>query len=464
MRILVINVALRPNSPVKFFPIGLGYITTAMKNAGYDFDLLDIDAYRYSDDYIEQYIQNNHYDVVCMGCIVTGYKIIKTLCALVKKYQPQAITIVGNSVATSIPDILLKRTEADIAVMGEGDETIVELLSTLERGNDLENVQGICYKNGKTIAKNPSRPYIKDISQLPFIDYSIFDIEVYLEASKNLASEYLPIPREEIRSLPINTARGCVARCTFCYHVFREVPYRRRSPEVIAAEIKSLVEKYGVNYIQFADELTFSTKKQALQLSEAIIDQNLNVYWTADCRGDLFKDDSDLEIIDKLKESGCVMVGYSLESADEEILKAMNKKIKVEQFARQTELLRKAGLATMTSLVIGYPQETPETIKKTMDCCIDNRIYPSSGYLLPQPGSGMYDYAIENGFIEDEEDYLLMMGDRQDLRLNMTTMGDEEMENCVTEGLKRCNEVLGVGLDPDKLIKTQYYRKAKKEG
>jgi len=242
------------------------------------------------------------------------------------------------------------------------------------------------------------------------------------------------------------------------------VPYRRRSPEVIAGEIKSLVEKYRVNYIQFADELTFSTKKQALQLSEAIIDQNLNVYWTADCRGDLFKDDSDLEIIDKLKESGCVMVGYSLESADEEILKAMNKKIKVEQFARQTELLRKAGLATMTSLVIGYPQETPETIKKTMECCIDNRIYPSSGYLLPQPGSGMYDYAIEHGFIEDEEDYLLMMNDRQDLRLNMTTMGDEEMENCVTEGLKRCNEVLGVGLDPDKLIKTQYYRKAKKEG
>jgi len=115
---------------------------------------------------------------------------------------------------------------------------------------------------------------------------------------------------------------------------------------------------------------------------------------------------------------------------------------------------------TVTSLVLGYPQETPETIRKTFDCCIENRIYPSAGYLLPQPGSGMYDYAVENGFIEDEEEYLLKMGDRQDLRLNMTRMSDEDIEMEVLEGLKRCNEALNIGLDDDQLIKTLFYRSA----
>jgi len=83
MNILVINVSLRPQSPIKLFPVGLGYIATAMKYAGYDFDVLDIDAHRYSDAEVERFIRNKQYDVVCMGCIVTGYKIVKSLAALI---------------------------------------------------------------------------------------------------------------------------------------------------------------------------------------------------------------------------------------------------------------------------------------------------------------------------------------------------------------------------------------------
>ena len=78
MNILVINVSLRPYSPLKLFPIGLGYIATSMKNAGFPFDLLDIDAHRYSDEEVERRIRRKRYDVVCLGCIVTGYKIVKS--------------------------------------------------------------------------------------------------------------------------------------------------------------------------------------------------------------------------------------------------------------------------------------------------------------------------------------------------------------------------------------------------
>jgi len=458
MKILVINVSLRPYLREKLFPVGLGYITTAMKNAGYEFDLLDIDVYRYTDEEVEDYIAKNKYDVVCIGCIVTGYKIIKSLSALIKKNYPETMIIVGNSVAMSITETLLTRTKVDIAVIGEGDRTIVDLLEAIVQNKLLNTVKGISFIKDSEVYSTPPRMVVKDISTFPLIDFSIFDIDLYIDNSKNYVGDPLPIPREDVRALPVNIARGCIADCGFCYHVFKGVPYRYRSPESIVDEIKILIEKYSLNYICFWDELTFFSKKQALELVQRIIDENLNFFWTGHCRANLFNDEKDILIIEKMKQAGCLGMTYSLESADQEILKAMNKNITVEQFSKQTSLFHQAKLTVWTSLVIGYPQETPQTIEKTFDCCIQNSIYPSTGYLLPQPGSQMYDYARKNGFVKNEEDYLMKLGDRQDLRLNMTSMSDDELTQCVLKGLARCNKELKIGLDEKALIKTEHFR------
>lgn len=461
MNILVINISLRPQSPVKLFPIGLGYVTTAIKNAGFAFDLLDIDAHRHTDHEVETLIRKKKYDVVCMGCIVTGYKIVKSLASVIKKCHPHATIVVGNSVASSIVDTLLTRTRVDIAVMGEGDDTIVDLLGALNGAKSINDVPGICFLKDGSVFTTAQRQLINDISSLPNIDFSIFDVDAYIATSRYGAHDPMPIPREDVRALPVNTARGCIASCGFCYHVFKGKPYRYRSPDSIVMEIKSLIETYDLNYIQFWDELTFFMKKQADEFVQKILDEDLHFYWVASCRADLFDSEEDLPLLEKMKAAGCLGLGYSLESADPEILKAMKKNITVEKFARQTRLLQKAGLATLTSLVLGYPQETPETIKKSFDCCIENNIYPSVGYLLPQPGSEMYDYVVSHGYITDEEEYFLRMGDRQDLRLNLTGMTDEEFESNVSQGLKRCNDVLKLGLKDGELIKTQHFRSKK---
>ncbi|MBI5485463.1 MAG: radical SAM protein [Deltaproteobacteria bacterium] len=463
MNILVINVSLRPLSPLKLFPIGLGYVTTAMKNAGIDFDLLDIDAHRHSDEDVAAFIRRKPYDVVCLGCIVTGYRIVKTIAAEIKAAHPNAVVIAGNSVATSIVDTLLTRTQVDIAVMGEGDETIVELLRAVALSSPLDEVAGICFKRDGMIVRTPDRPLIRDISSLPYIDFSQYDVETYIATSQLAVRDPLPIPREKVRALPVNTARGCVAKCNFCYHVFKGAPYRYRSPDSIVGEIDTLITRYDLNYILFWDELTFFSKQQTLALVEKIIDEKVKFLWAANCRGNLFDKEEDIEIIMKMKQAGCISVGYSLESSDPVILRAMNKNVKVEEFSRQTALFHKAGIHAATSLVIGYPQETPDTIRSTFDCCIENKIYPSAGYLLPQPGSGMYDYAVEHGFVVDEEEYLLKMGDRQDLRLNLTQMSDEEMESEVLKGLSRCNDELNIGLKDNELIKTLFYRSSTTE-
>jgi len=456
MKVLIINVCLRPHRTDSiFFPIGLAYIATAIKRADFDFEILDLDAARLSDEDFEEYIRKTDFDVVALGCIVTGYKYVKQLAEVIKKNKDVSI-IAGNSVVTSIPEILLTKTMVDIGVMGEGDITIVELLRAIENKTRLEEVKGIVFKKEGNVVFTLEREVIPNLDELPFIDYELFDMKAYIDKFKYSVSEPYPVAFDKLKALPINAARGCPFNCTFCYHVFRNKKFRMRSAENVAREIEYLHDKFGVNYILFSDDLFLVSKEQANYLADCFIRQNIKVFWDASCRAGLFKE-SDLELALKLKKAGCVSLGYSLESASQEILKAMNKKITVQDFIIQTDLLHKAGINPVTSLVIGYPQETEETLKLTFDCCYDCNIYPSAGYLLPQPGTPMYEYAVNAGLIKDKEEYLLNMGDRQDFRINLTGMKQERIEELVRYHLKRISDKMQLGLDEDHLIKTGHY-------
>ena len=287
MEILAINIAVRPTSPVKIFPVGLGYILTTVTKAGYHFDLLDLDAYRPSEAEIDTFLQAKRYDVICFGCVVTGYKLVKELAAKLRRLQPEACLVVGNTVASSIPELLLTRTEADVVVMGEGDETILDLLATLEKGGALAEVEGIGYLQDGVVRSTSSRPPIRGLDGLPWLDFSIFDFEVYISNASSQLPETFPIPREKARGLPINTARGCIAKCTFCYHAFQGYPYRRRTISNILAEISQMQELYGVNTVGFSDELTFYKKEQIRQFCLAIQEAKLTFYSGCGCRGGL---------------------------------------------------------------------------------------------------------------------------------------------------------------------------------
>ena len=348
--------------------------------------------------------------------------------------------------------------------MGEADETIVELLRQLSVSQDLSGIKGICYVREGMVITNPKRPLIKDINTIPTPDWDLFDVEFYIRSQADAFASYLPNGvSENARVMPINTARGCPHQCTFCFHAFQGEKYRWRSAGSIVGEMRYLKEQFGVNIVTFNDELTFHSIRQASIFADTLLKSNLRMYWTASCRSGLFSKDEHVDVARKLKQVGCLWLGFSLESADPRILKWMNKHTGPEAFSLQVELLRKADVTSFTSIVLGYPNETEATIKATIDCCIANGIYPSAGYLLPQPGSPMYDYAREQGLIGDEEEYLLSIGDRQDLRLNMTKIPDQELENIVHRELDRCNRKLGLSLGGGALLKTGTYKKINKQ-
>lgn len=459
LNVLFINVSLRPHSDIFVPPIGLGYVITSAKKTKHNIQLLDLDLQRPSYEQLASWLRSHDFDVACLGTIVTGYSGVKEICSALRKRNSGCKIIVGNTVASTISDILLTKTDADIAVLCEGDELISDILDCIDDCGNLSDIRGICYKNfdGKII-KTDDRPLISDLDSLDFVNWDLFDIGQYLDHSWLNINEPYPIEPEKIRSLNVNSARGCPHKCGFCRNFFTGKKYRTRSFESIFDEIEVLIRKYGVNYVGFFDDLTFYSKSRCTEFINEYAKRNLKFYWVACCRADLFKNSGDETLAKSMKETGCVGFMYSLESANKNILAAMNKNLDVEDFVNQSSILKKIGIPTLTSIVIGYPEETEETIRETFRCCEQAEIYPSAGYLLPQPGTSMYDYARNNGIITDEEKYLLNMGDRQDFYVNMTKMSDNDLKRITTECLRDLSKKLGIDISNDEFMKTRVYK------
>ena len=462
-KILFVNPSLRLNSPTKFLPVGIASVMTYLDHHNIDFDFLDIDINELEDEQIEAYLENNRYDIVLSGSIVTHYKWMKWLTNTVRKYNKNSIIIIGNSVAGSIPKLFLEHSSADIAILGEGEITCLEVIKFIIAGNDgWDKIDGLAYKdrNGRVVVNNNRKGH-KKLDDFPMINWDKFDTEKYFQKSYAAAKA---IDDQKVRVMPVVTARGCAFRCTFCHFVFWNDPYRYRSPGNILAEIKRNIDVYGCNYISFWDDLSFASLAQAERFADAILASGLKFNWSAAVRVDLFGNPKHdlhrrLDVARKFKASGCQSLGFSLESANSEILKMMNKRIEGQYFIDQVELLDQVGITSMISVVFGYPIETRETIAETFDMCLKAKVYPSIGYLLPLPATGMYDHALKHGFIKNEDKYLDSITERQDLCLNMTKMGDDEVKNFIAEGAEKLNAELKIGLDSSKLLKTGGYNK-----
>ena len=296
------------------------------------------------------------------------------------------------------------------------------------------------------------------------INWDLFDVERYMAKPSTNADKN--IKPEDMRAMPVITARGCAFKCSFCHYVFWNDPYRNRSPKEIVDEIEHVQKKYNAKYIEFWDDLSFASAIQAEKLCDELISRNIKVKWNCAIRVDVFtrarlSNEDSLRIAKKMKESGCYQCGFSLESGNKQILEMMNKKIDVDAFYTTVYVLREAGIIVDTSVIFGYPIETKETIQETFDQCFKAGIYPSIGFLLPLPYTVMYDYAKANGFITDEDKYLESITERQDICVNMTKMSEEEVMSAIKKGAKKLNDALELGLNEETYIKSKGFQNSK---
>jgi anaerobic magnesium-protoporphyrin IX monomethyl ester cyclase len=424
MRILL--VVYDNDSYIHWFPQGLAYIAAVLVREGHEVEVYSQDMHHYPEEHLTEYLNSNKFDVIGLSFIAGYYQYKKALkiSEAINRSKNRPFYIIGGHGPSPDPEFFLKKTGADVVVIGEGEDTIVELLKTVGNHKPLTGVKGIAYKDGNKVTISERRPLIQNIDTIPFPAYNLFPVHYYrLLRMPHIASSDF--------AMPILSGRGCTFTCNFCYRM--DEGFRPRNNESIIEEIRLLKKDYGVTYIAFGDELLMSSEKRAASLCEAFIKANLNVKW--DCNGRL--NYAKPEILKLMKQAGCVFINYGIEAMDDQILKNMNKALTTKMIISGIEATLTAGISPGYNIIFGNIGENRDTLNKGVEFLLkydDGAQMRTIRPVTPYPGSPLYDYAIEKGLVKDCEDFYENKHINSDLlAINFTNMTDDEFHAALFE-------------------------------
>lgn len=265
------------------------------------------------------------------------------------------IIIGGPEVRYNASDLLERG--ADFVVIGEGEETSLELIQNIIHNSDTDfnEINGIVFKNSEgRIIFNSERTLISDINTLPFPNRKGIDIGKYQDAWTK---------RHAQNAVSVSTMRGCPYTCRWCSRAVYGLTYRRRSPEKVVKELQKIKEDYNPDTIWFVDDVFTISHKWLSAFNEELKKNNLKINYECITRADRMNED----VIKTLKESGCFRVWIGAESGSQRIIDAMDRRVKVEQVREMIILSRKYGIEAGTFIMLGYPGETEKDIEETIN-------------------------------------------------------------------------------------------------
>lgn len=410
------------------FPLGLAYISSVIKQTKkHDVVCLNLNHYSGSvEEIVNNTLNKKNYDLVCTGGNALAHSTLKKIITTAKTHSSHPITILGGPVITSEPNIMFEIINPDIAVSGEGEVTIIELLNCLEKKLNFDNLPGIVHKNkeNKIIITEP-REQIKDIEKIPLPDLDGMEFDKYLDHARCNFS-WLNQTFDYPRPYPLLGSRGCPFSCTFCWHPEK---YRARSIKDIMKEIRLMVPKYKINFITIYDDCFSANKERLYDFCREIKKFSSQLSWELKWSCQLLVTNMDEEMLNLLKDAGCENISYGFESFSPAVLRSMRKPISPAQIDKALKATLKANIGIQGNFIFGDVAETKDTAKETLDywksCPEAQQI--SLGFVQPYPGSNLYNHCINKGIIPDKIHYIQnQMG--PDIRLNMTDkMTDEEV-------------------------------------
>ena len=414
------------DSYIHQFPIGLGYIASVLKKAGHEVTIYNQDKFHHTEEHLTAYLDRNPFDIIGIG-IIAGYyqyrKLIK-LSEAINKSKDRPLYLLGGHGPSPEPEFFIKKTSADIVVIGEGEETITELLSAIEEHKPLENVKGIAFNKDNKIVINQRRPTIHDVDSIPFPAYEMFPVHYY---------SLLRMPHVTNKDfvMPLLSGRGCPFQCTFCYRM--DKGFRPRKNDSIIEEIEFLKHEYGITYIAFFDELLMSSEERTVSLCEDFIKAKLDIKW--DCNGRLNYAKPD--VLKLMKKAGCVFINYGIEAVDDAVLKNMKKALTVKQIHKGIEATLDAGISPGFNIIFGNIGDNRETLNKGVEFLLkydDGAQMRTIRPVTPYPGSPLYYDAIKKGLLKDCEDFYDNKHINSDLvSVNFTELSNIEFHECLLD-------------------------------
>jgi len=374
-------------------PLGLAMIAAVLMENGYDVKILDLPALGLSEDMLPEIVSKEKPDVVGITALTPAIdEAIKTA-ELVKKTDSNIPIVLGGAHGTILPEETLRGAPSiDVVVRGEGEQTMLELVKALDedRMAGLNDIRGITYRSGQVIRSNPERAPILDLDSLPFPAFHLLPMDKY--------RLHPPFGRR-LPAMPIITSRGCPYRCIFCSKSVFGRKYCGNSADYVIAEIQLLIEKFGIKEIKFYDDVFTLDKKRIISLCSKLKEIDLDIAWTCETRVNLV----DANLLRIMKDAGCYMIEYGIESGNQTILNNLRKDITLDQIIGAFKLTEHAGVDTAAYFMIGSPGETQDTIRDTIDFAkkIDPDFVQFS-LTTPYPGTELYDLIIKEGYVDTD--------------------------------------------------------------
>lgn len=365
-------------------PFGLAILAAVLEERGHNVQILDCNAERIGLDKLSELIPSGPFDYIGVTATTVLFYNAVEVARICKERFRRCLVVLGGVHPSVFPEEALANDFVDFVVRSEGEITLAELLDNPLNPSD---IPGLSYSNGHRIIHNPPRPPRPTISDLPMMAYHLLPMEKYHAA----LGGYLRSP-----STGIIVSRGCPGRCTYCYGKYLGNRVRFRTAEQIVDEITFLMREYGIKDITFYDD-TFTTFQNLVQdVCGIMIARKIDLTWCCFSRVDTVNE----ETLRMMKRAGCHQILYGVESADQQILKNINKNIDLEQAQGIITLTKKIGITVRTSFMIGNPGETEETIQKSIEFAKNSSSdLVSFNITTPFPGSSMFDWADANGHL-----------------------------------------------------------------
>lgn len=382
-------------------PLGLGYLASYLKEyLGFD----DIAIVNTGERTLEKIIELQP-EIVGFTAYTAGYYDVLQLMDQVKK-QMRVIVLAGGPHITCLPQKLSQST--DIGFIGEGEQTLLELMQVyLAKGklhpDDLRKINGLVFWNNGKLEFSAPRELIRPIDRIPMPDRSLFDMDHFLKPSQILMSN------EFLRGATMLTSRGCPYHCIYCHVSAKWGKPRLHSPEYVVNEIAHLAEKYQVEAITMSDDLFVSSTKRIEAIITGMEQRKLlgKIRFLVDLRANLVTD----HLVQLLNKMGVVKVALGLESGSEKILQYLKgKNVTVEDNRNAVKILNQHGIGAYCCFMIGAPPETKADIEMTRNLireilAMDTRNFCQLTVTTPLPGTKLWDYALDKGYITDEVDW-----------------------------------------------------------
>ena len=297
--------------------------------------------------------------------------------------------VLGTHVTTLADECLRKTPGLDAVIRNEPESTLVDLAAALRKDGNLMTVSGISVKDpAGQIVHTPTRPFITDLDTLPFPAWHLVDLECYK----------LPLLGERfVILLPL---RGCPYSCTFCTaQTYYGRHLRRRSVPRTMEEIAFVIEKFGIrHFFIWADTFTVD-RAYVMEFCDQLRRRDLAIRWTCNSRVDTV----DQEMLYTMAQAGCWMISYGIESGNQGILDAIQKKITVQQSHDAVKMAKQAGMRVAGHFVLGFPGETEKTLQETVALSAAVDVDIAQFYCAtPFPGSELYARAIQQGWITNQ--------------------------------------------------------------